>query len=346
MYHDGERSALLYLAKEYFEAEEIKPYIEKVTAALAPVARPKPVPRHGETAPVFIAESPKTRKILDLADNIAACDMTVLLTGPTGSGKDQLARYIHWCSARTGELVTVNCAAIPEAMVESELFGFKRGAFTGADTDKPGLFEKADLGTIYLNEIAETTPTFQAKLLEIIETKTVRRLGCTESKKVNFRVIAATNQNLEEIMRSGRFRLDLYHRLNEIPISLPPLSERSDDIPALARHFLAEEGFDFDRNGNSDDFAQFCTHLSHRSWPGNIRELRSEMRRLYQYYHNDLAGMLEILENTTLSKKDLILHTLQETGGNQREAARKLGVAEGTIRYYIKKFGCPEDSGA
>ncbi|SYZ72807.1 putative NtrC family transcriptional regulator [Candidatus Zixiibacteriota bacterium] len=339
LYQNGERSAMLYLAKEYFEAEEIRPYIDKVNAALGPAVRPKPTVRDGEPIPVFIAECPGSRKIREMAENVAACDMTVLLTGPTGSGKDQLARYIHWYSGRTGELVTVNCAAIPETMAEAELFGVMRGAYTGADKDKPGLFEMADGGTIYLNEIAETAPSFQAKLLEIIESKTVRRLGSTEPKRINFRIIAATNQNLEETMRNGKFRVDLYHRLNEIPILLPPLAERADDIAALARYFLVEAGFDFEHNGNRDDFDAFCALLSRRDWPGNIRELRSEIRRLYQYCGNSLGDMAQLLSVTIPTPEEILMKALEEAEGNQSEAARRLGISESGFRYRLKKSG-------
>ncbi|MCX6828388.1 MAG: sigma 54-interacting transcriptional regulator [candidate division Zixibacteria bacterium] len=346
LYGNGEKAALLYLAKEYFESEDIRPYIEKVNAVLTVTpARPAPRPSGG-ACPVFVAEHPTTRKIRALAENIAASEMTVLLTGPTGTGKDQLAKYIHFCSGRAGKFVSVNAAAIPEGMVESELFGYRKGAFTGAPQDKPGLFETAEGGTFYLNEIADTTPQFQAKLLEVLETREVRRLGSTQPTKLNIRVIAATNQNLEEAIRSGRFRADLYHRLNEIPISLPPLSERSDDIPALISHFLAEGGFDPTSDGNHDAFKEICSILQTRPWSGNVRELRVEVRRLCLTCSGDISRMLEFLSEGNQTDREKLLKTLQESDWNQREAARRLGLTEGGVRYQMRKYDIGNDSDA
>jgi DNA-binding NtrC family response regulator len=346
LYGNGEKAAFLYLAKEYFESEEIRPYIEKVKAVLT-VTPPRPAPRPSSGAcPVFVAEHYTTRKIRALAENIAASEMTVLLTGPTGTGKDQLAAYIHFYSERTGKFVSVNAAAIPDSMVESELFGYRKGAFTGADRDKAGLFEEADGGTFYLNEIADTTSQFQAKLLEVLEKKSIRRLGTNEQRKVNFRLIAATNQNLEEAIRSGRFRADLYHRLNEIPISLPPLLERSDDIPALVAHFLVEGGYDPAGGGSQDALKEICGIFQSRPWPGNVRELRVEVRRLCLTCHGDMSKMLEFLSEGNQTDREKLLKTLQESDWNQREAARRLNLTEGGVHYQMRKYDIGNDSGA
>ncbi|MEP0827101.1 MAG: sigma 54-interacting transcriptional regulator [bacterium] len=342
LYGEGERAALLYLAKEYFEAEEIAPYMEKVNRELAGIAgqgRRIRSSHSGNNGNEFIGASPVIVKIRKLAENIADSSMSVLLTGPTGSGKDQLARYIHACSGRTGPFVSVNCAAVPEGMVESELFGFKRGAFTGADIDKPGLLEKADKGTFYLNEIADTTSQFQAKLLEVIESRAIRQLGSTELQPLDFRLIAATNQNLETLLKEGRFRPDLYHRLNEVAITLPPLSERTPDIPLLVRYFLEQCQMVFDENGCLEQLGELCRHLAERDWPGNLRELRAEIQRLHHLAGGDLGGMLALVKEEVSSERELLLRTLERTGWNQSATARELGVTEAGVRYKIRRFG-------
>ena len=223
-------------------------------------------------------------------------------------------------------------------MIESELFGHRKGAFTGGNYDKPGLFEAADSGTLYLNEIADSKPEFQAKLLEVIESKAVRRLGCTECKKINVRIIAATNQDLKQFMISGKFRVDLYHRLNEIPITLPPLADRPEDIPDLIKHFLTGFGLDISADGHKSKLSDLADLLSARDWTGNVRELESELKRLSTLYNNDLGAMIDSLKKTLLTDIEKLRCTLEETGWNQRETARRLGVNEATIRYRIKKF--------
>ncbi|MCX6829642.1 MAG: sigma 54-interacting transcriptional regulator [candidate division Zixibacteria bacterium] len=340
VYENGERLALLYLAKEYFEAEEIQPYIEKILTQLDTAPPPPFALKHScHDCPVFIARHPLSRKIRELAENVARSGMTILLTGPTGSGKDQLATYIHFCSGRKGKFVTVNCAAIPDSMVESELFGHCRGAFTGADHDRIGLLEDADGGTFYLNEIADSSAAFQAKLLEVLETRNIRPLGGNSTRSINVRFIASTNHDLTESLRNGRFRTDLYHRLNEIPITLPSLAERPDDIPALVRHFLTRCNPDFYDSCNSDDVKQLCQVLTRRDWPGNVRQLKGEIDRLLLISSGDLAKMLELINDNRLSEKDLLLKTLNETGWNRRKTARILGKSEGWVRSHIMKYG-------
>ncbi len=348
LYDNGERSALLYMAREYFVSEDVKPYIKKVDLAIkgAPPLAVGSTDKRKEHP--FIAGAPKTKKIVELAENIAPADMTVLLTGPTGCGKDQLARYIHACSGRKGQFVSVNSAAIPDSMVESELFGYKKGAFTGADQDKVGLFELADNGTFYLNEIADSTLVFQAKLLQVIGDKTIRRLGDGHSRKINIRIIAATNHDLEKQIREGQFRLDLYHRLNEIPIKLPPLSERLEDISPLVRHFLKENNFNGDFMGN--DFKTLCQYLAERDWSisdsGNVRELKSMVNRKYHLAGGNLGIMIDLLKNYDQSnetERDDLIKALIATDWNQRETARLLGLTEGGVRYRIKKYSLKKE---
>jgi len=353
LYTNGERTALIYLAREYFEAEKITPFVEKIDRELAQSEKPDddaPVeperhrlPQDGE-CPTIVAVNYKMKKILEFARHVARSEMNVLLTGDTGTGKDLMARYIHYFSGREGKLVTVNAAAVPNSMVESELFGYARGAFTGADFEKPGIFEEVDGGTFYLNEIADATPEFQAKLLEVLETRCVRRLGETKTRPVNFRLIAATNHDLNERIKNGLFRLDLYHRLNEIPIELPPLDERADDIPAMVEYFLLSLGKDVRENGNRGEIEQLGAALARRSWPGNVRHLWHEVNRLWLASRFDLERMLELArESLPRSGREELVTMLRSTGWNRREAARRMGVSEATVRYRMRKQGIVEE---
>ncbi|MBW1959402.1 MAG: sigma 54-interacting transcriptional regulator [Deltaproteobacteria bacterium] len=342
-YDNGERDAMLYLARAYFESEDVHKYVEKIDKVLA--SRPKIKinrnPNYND-CPVFIATDPKMEKVVDMAEHIARSDMTVLLTGPTGSGKDQLAKFIHYCSGRKGRFVTVNSAAIPDSMIESELFGFRKGAFTGAERDNQGLMTEADGGTFYLNEIADATPEFQAKLLEVIENKTIRPLGGGIRRKIDIRIIAATNHDLEARMREGKFRPDLFHRLNVIPIELPGLCDRLADIPALARHFLSGRLTIAKRGEQRNKFDELCHILANRVWDGNIRELKGYIDRLYLLADGDIGRMSEMARNGHPTEREMLLKTLQETNWNRLKAARILGVSEGTIRNHIKKFDLEE----
>ncbi len=345
LYRNGERTALLYLAREYFESEDIKHYVRKIDDEFA--KSEKPVLRHTApekkgacgTTPTVIAVNPAMRKLISLAENVAGSEMTVLLTGETGTGKDLLARYIHHHSGRTGRFVSVNAAAVPGSMIESELFGHSKGAFTGATTDRAGLFEQANDGTFYLNEIADASLEFQAKLLQVLETRTVRRLGDNQERPVSFRLIAATNHDLQKAINEQKFRLDLFHRLREIPIHLPPLSERTEDIPALVDHILKESGIDSSRNGNRGDIERLARLLSSYPWPGNVRDLRSRVKQLTITAQGDLGRMHTLaLSATHEPDADRLLRILESTGWNRSRAAEILGVSEGTIRNRIRKF--------
>ncbi len=355
LYDANGRTALLYMAKEYFEAEEIQPYIDRINtlAAMQPPVpiqqgNNRPAKKNGSAA--FIAVHPATKKIVEMARHIAGCNMTVLLTGPTGSGKDHLAKLIHEYSGRTGEFVLINCAAVPDTMVEAELFGYAKGAFTSAERDKMGLLEHADGGTVYLNEIGDCTPAFQAKLLEVIETCQVRRLGTTVTKTVDVRFIAATCHDLKELISDGRFRLDLYHRLNEIPIALPALDERKQDIPELIRLFLMELNPAFDPASGNSEFRHVCDWLAAQSWPGNVRELKTRISWLHQICGGNLRAIREYLDrqdiadltSVELDRREVLLKTLAETDWNRSETARRLGISEGTVRRRIARYNLDE----
>ena len=337
LYSDGERHAMLYLAREYFVSEEVLHYVEKVDEEL------KRIPAHltkaasnGNGCPKIITASPKMKMIVALAEHIAHSEMTVLLTGATGTGKDLLARYVHYHSGRTGEFVSVNSAAIPHDMIESELFGYKKGAFTGAVDERPGLFEQAEGGTFYLNEIADATMEFQAKLLEVLEMRQIRRLGENKMRPVSFRLIAATNHDLVERIRENKFRADLYHRLKQVPIHIPPLNERPEDIEPLVDQFLQALGC----TGPTVEIARL---LAKCPWPGNVRELQSEVNHLWLVSGGNLEKMAKLMSSTDVeSECRQLMSALDATGWNRRDTARQLNISEATVRYRIKKFGILE----
>ncbi|NMC43376.1 MAG: sigma 54-interacting transcriptional regulator [candidate division Zixibacteria bacterium] len=341
LFPPGEQQAMLYLAREYFESEKLVPYIEKVKSAILPdIAPPMRIGRMETKPPTIIAVNAEVKRLLNLAHRAAQSDISILLTGETGTGKDLLAEYIHHCSDRTGRFVAVNSAAIPENMIEAELFGYSRGAYTGADREKTGLIEEANDGTLYLNEIADSSPAFQAKLLDALERKVIRRLGENTERAVAFRLIAATNHDIEKLVDEGRFRIDLYHRISEISINLPPLSERPDDIPELVRHFLSLGGVSFDPARDGRELDEIYVRLQSRRWPGNIRQLKSELARLILLSHGDLHRMKDAMDEgrQVSSIQDRLATTLEMTGWNRREAARELGINEITVRRWIKKL--------
>ena len=270
---------------------------------------------------------------------MAPSDMSVLLTGETGTGKDLFAEYIHRASGRTGKFVSVNCAAIPDDIAEAELFGNSRGAYTGAARSRTGLIETADKGTLYLNEIAESTPSFQAKLLEVLESKKVRRLGENKKRPVDFRLIAATNRNLEDEARKHGFRVDLYHRLRQIPIHLPPLREREGDIRILLEYFLKEAGLKTSNGDMRKALGAIATTLESQDWVGNVRELRSWVSRMWLESGGDFNRLARLADGDEDKRREKLLEALDGTNGNRSEAARILGVSEATIRRWIQRYG-------
>jgi len=245
----------------------------------------------------IIGDAPAMQKIFDVTEKVAQTDATVLLTGETGTGKDLVARAIHYSgSRRSRKFVAQNCGALPDTLLESELFGHKRGSFTGAHIDKKGLFEVADGGTIFLDEIGETEPGMQVRLLRVLQDGEIRPLGSSETRKVDVRVLAATNRDLKKMVSEGRFREDLYYRLRVVEIEMPTLRQRSSDIPALAHHFLDVEGRRVKR-----EFLGFSNAAMDRlvayEWPGNVRELANEIERVVA-----LAGPEETIGLDDLSE--------------------------------------------
>jgi DNA-binding NtrC family response regulator len=288
-------------------------------------------------------ESTVMRKLVEVARHVAQSDMAILLTGPTGTGKDLLSEYIHYHSGRSGKYMPVNTAAIPDSMVEAELFGYRKGAFTGADRDKAGLIDQAAGGTLYLNEIADSSPEFQAKLLDVLERRRVRGLGNTDDHAVDFRLIAASNQDLAELVRQNRFRADLYHRLNQVNLTLPSLCDRKEDIPVLIKHFVTSCGIKPDEissNGDRSPLTRLASTLSSHDWPGNVRELKAEIERLALVCERDLIRMAAmVMPPDCDADRDHLMQLLEETNWNRSEVARLMGVSEGAIRYRIRALG-------
>jgi PAS domain S-box-containing protein len=309
-----------------------------------------------------IGESKAMRDLMHFTKRVAASEATtILLEGENGTGKDLIAKTLHWESLRRAEpFIAINCAAIPETLLESELFGYEKGAFTDAKAQKRGIFELADRGTLFLDEIAELPLMLQAKLLRVLEEQSFRRLGGLKDIQLNLRVIAATNRNLREAVTSGHFRQDLYFRLNVIHIVIPALRERRDDILPLARFFVQHYNQKFKRRigGISPDAANLL--LGH-DWPGNVRELRNAIERAMILEESPVitpaslpisltegspdravAAAAVTMPDTGLSLADhertLLAQALQKSGGNQTQAARLLHITRDTLRYKMKKF--------
>ncbi len=339
LFEEGERLAQLALARDYFASEKITDRVEAIDRLLSSLRTPRSrTTGISSSLPTIIAESKIMRDILSLAEDVARSEMNVLLLGPTGTGKDLLARYIHYHSGREGEFVSLNAAAVPDSMIESELFGHKKGAFTGAEDDRKGLLEQANGGTFYLNEVADASPVFQAKLLEVLETRKARRLGDDKTRPLTFRLIAACNYDLRERARQGDFRVDLFHRLNEIPIELPPLSARPEDMRPLVRHFMAE--FEVNLEPSDEKVDQLAAILACFDYPGNVRELRSVVQRLAVQARGDINRLIEQAQSWNgLTDDEFLRRLLSRSGGRRTEVARVLGVSEATVRNRLRKLG-------
>jgi formate hydrogenlyase transcriptional activator len=304
----------------------------------------------------IIGQSPALRKVLQMVDHIAVGDSTVLLLGETGTGKELIARAIHNRSGRRDRgFVKLNCAAIPSGLLESELFGHERGAFTGAITQKIGRLELADQGSLFLDEIGDIPLELQPKLLRVLQEREFERLGSTRTKKVDIRVIAATHRDLEEMILDKQFRSDLFYRLNVVPIFLPPLRERPEDIPLLVLHFVRQFAR---RTGRTIDTIPPSTMdaLRHYQWPGNIRELENVIERAVilssgpalRVSSQDLrtrvapghnADRVQTLEEV---ERNHILKTLKETRwtlSGPSGAAARLGLNRSTLYFRMKKLG-------
>jgi two-component system response regulator FlrC len=305
----------------------------------------------------FVTRNARMLEILDMAKGVAASDVNVVITGESGTGKELLARYVHRNSPRRDRpLVSVNCASIPDNLLESELFGHERGAFTGAAHRRIGKFELADKSTLLLDEIAEMRTALQAKLLRVLQEKEVERLGAEKPIPVDFRVIATTNRDLAREVGSGQFREDLYYRLNVVPIHLPPLRDRTEEIPLLAEHFAREVTQRLGLTPKS--FSQeVLAILQAQPWKGNIRELKNVIERAVVLSRSAVLEEADLFQGDRLGpspekvrplhpgrhglraiEKEVILKTLEETGGNRSHTARILGISVRTLRNKLKEY--------
>jgi two-component system NtrC family response regulator len=304
--------------------------------------------------------SPGMEEVMGLVSRVAPSQATVLITGESGTGKELIANALHHASPRSGRpLVKVNCAALPEPLLESELFGHEKGAFTGALQRRIGRFEEADGGTVFLDEIGDLSPGTQVKLLRILQEKEFQRLGSNATLKTDVRVLTATHRNLEEAKTKGLFREDLYYRLNVISIHLPPLRERREDIPLLIDHFLKKFSKE-NQKAISDISKEARSLLLRYPYPGNIRELENLIERAVVLCREEIIttqdlpfhlregrsermeglppkekGLMDTLEEV---EKDMILRALQQHGGIQTKAAESLGISERVLRYKMKKY--------
>lgn len=298
-----------------------------------------------------VVASPRMRSMLEVTERVARSNATVLIQGESGSGKEVVARALHQMSLRCSKpWVDVSCGALPEHLMESELFGYEKGAFSGADSSKPGLFELAHTGTLFLDEIGELEPKMQVKLLRVLDGTPYYRLGGTRKIVVDVRVLAATNQDLEEQARQGRFRQDLYHRLSQLKLEVPPLRERPEDVLALATYFLERQNSPLSLSPAARQA------MENYSWPGNVRELRNLVTRAAILAQGDEIEVADLTlpatsgqsgpngygqspENLDGIERQTILRTLDELGGHRQRTADRLGISRRTLSRKLKQYG-------
>jgi DNA-binding NtrC family response regulator len=312
--------------------------------------------------PNIVAKSTRMQEVLAAVERVAPTNSTVLIGGESGVGKELIARAIHQHSTRSsGPFIKINCTAIPENLLESELFGYEKGAFTGATTSKPGKFELADKGTLFLDEIGDVPTATQAKLLRVLQEREFERLGGTRTIKVDVRMIAATNRDLRAALEEGTFREDLYYRLNVVPIDVPPLREHKEDIPGLVEHFLAQLNKD---NGKQirGVAPQAMQTLVSFHWPGNVRELQNIIERAVTFTRGDRIEATDIHLDAGPTKgsssapeflppgitldnweDEMIREALRRANGNKSQAARLLGLTRNALRYRLSKIGISDD---
>lgn len=309
----------------------------------------------------IIGQSEKMQNLFGVVRSIAGTDVTVLIQGETGTGKELIARAIHYNSPRKAKrFVAINCGALSETLLESELFGHEKGAFTGATNQRKGIFEIADGGTLFLDEVEETTPNTQVRLLRVLQEGELQRVGGNELIKVEVRIIAATNQNLEELVKAGRFRQDLYYRLNVFPILLPPLRDRTEDIPLLVSHFIEKGKARMNKDFNGVTPQAMALLIAYK-WPGNVRELENTIQRMMVIAKGEFLDVSDLpveirgreseskpepkdlkeiaRESSGIVEKRAIVDALSKTGGNVTRAAKALGVSRATLQNKMKLYG-------
>ena len=341
---------------------EIREVIDKVTSYLTIIREQVLLPQNTKK---LVGVSASIQNIIKTAAKIAKTDATVLITGESGNGKQIIAETIHNLSNRQGRFVQINCGSIPESLMESELFGFNKGSFSGAVTSKKGRFELSHKGTLFLDEIGELPKSMQSKLLHAIQERVITPIGAPDSIPLDLRIIAATNRNLDDMVNKGLFRLDLYHRLKVIHIHVPPLRERKDDIEQLINHFISMLAKKYNKPVHTIDkqVLQWCKNYS---WPGNIRELKNLIERMIlldnsityenifaQHMHNssqyDGVYSLNTLIEQLLKEKDftsiikyfeksVIEYTLLKYGGNRSQCSKHLGISRRSLLYKLKEY--------
>ncbi|HET9596422.1 MAG TPA: sigma-54-dependent Fis family transcriptional regulator [Anaeromyxobacteraceae bacterium] len=325
----------------------------KELAALAPGAEA----RHG-----LVVRSEAMGRVLDLAERVARVESTALITGESGVGKERIARLIHESSPRAARpFVAVNCGAVTETLLESELFGHARGAFTGADRERPGLFEAAEGGTLFLDEVGEVSPGMQVKLLRALQEREVRRVGENRSRRVDVRVVAATNRSLADEVAAGRFRQDLYYRLRVIELRVPPLRDRPEDVLALARVFLAELAKRMGRKVTGFT-PRAADHLLRYTWPGNVREIQNAVEHAVALATGSRIDVDDLPEELRVAmprprptgrtrplediEREYILAAVESAGGNRTRAAADLGIGLATLKRKLKAYEADAGSGS
>lgn len=310
----------------------------------------------------IVGKNKEIKQIINVLESVAQTDSSVLITGESGTGKELAARAIHLNSSRrTGPFVAVNCSAFAESLIESELFGHEKGAFTGAVKSKVGRFELANGGTLFLDEIGDLSITVQTKLLRVLETREIERVGSNKSIKIDTRIIAATNKDLEKEIEAGRFREDLYYRINVMNIQLPPLRERKDDLPILVNHFIEKFNSKFDRNIKHFSSSAFDILMDY-NWPGNIRELENVIEHCFVLCDSDIIQIEHLPKrlregefNTIQSsgtnnfnhikdaERNIIINTLKKHNGNRTKTAEELKIHPTTLWRKMKKFNLLEE---
>jgi two-component system, NtrC family, response regulator AtoC len=362
---DAMRAGALNFLVKPFDPNELKAVIEVALAQGQPGPRVAATRTKDLAEPqaILVGDSPGLRGVIDIVGQVAPTDATVLLLGESGTGKEVVARLVHAFSSRVGRpLIAVNCGALPEGLVESELFGHARGAFTGATEARAGKFVEADGGTLFLDEISELPAPAQVKLLRVLQDKTVTPVGEAKAKAVNTRVVAASNRNLELLVKEGRFRADLFFRLNVVPIELPALRERSEDVPPLAQHFLASANRRCQKNVVLSDAALLALQLY--SWPGNVRELENLIERMTILNRTGVIGVddlppsvrdgagelagaaaetpadgaIDLVATLARIEAALIDRALRAAGGNKTRAAELLGLSRTTLLDKLKRM--------
>ncbi|HVP28017.1 MAG TPA: sigma-54 dependent transcriptional regulator [Myxococcota bacterium] len=343
---------------------EVGRAVERKAEATDPT-HAEPAPAAEEPAPrgAIVGRSPALRAVLELAQRVAATDSTVLVTGETGTGKELVGRTIHLASRRSARVFcALNSAAFPETLLESELFGHRRGAFTGASANKQGLLEAAHGGTVFLDEVAEMPHSMQAKLLRFLQTGEIRAVGGESTRTVDVRLVTATNKDLEREVAAGRFRQDLYYRLAVIPIHVPPLRERREDVALLAEHFLARFAGRLGKTVSAIE-PEALARLEAYAWPGNVRELENTIERGVALCRGAKLGIQDLpprlqdgaptgelasrlpVESLEDVERRHILETLARVGGSRRRAAALLQISTTTLWRRLKEFGVPDEPG-